>query len=129
MFLSNDETVADESAARPRLLPARERKSRRVRSCTPLIRAIPRIACNHCLPDEPQAVAAATTKLWRASPAIMWPQQSLPAVAGEPSLNNQLSTMPGLPLPLKQLAKALSRRHAVEFARRHIDSRMLSLLR
>ena len=32
-FLSNDATVAEESAARPRLLPARERKSRRVRTC------------------------------------------------------------------------------------------------
>jgi len=32
-FLNNDATVAEESAARPRLLPARERKSRRVRTC------------------------------------------------------------------------------------------------
>ena len=76
------------------------------------------------------AVAPATTKLrWLIACYIMCPQQSLPALAGEPSLDDQLSTMPGLPLPLKQLAKALSRRHAVEFARRHIDSRMLSLLR
>jgi hypothetical protein len=48
------------------------------------------------------AVAAATTKLWwRLACYTMCPQQSLPAVAGEPSLDNQLSTMPGLPLPLK----------------------------
>src|SRR6266487_2715573 len=33
MFLNSDATVAEESAARPRLLPARERKSRRVRTC------------------------------------------------------------------------------------------------
>ncbi|SRR6266567_4954232 len=32
-FLNNDATVAEERAARPRLLPARERKSRRVRTC------------------------------------------------------------------------------------------------
>src|SRR5213594_909516 len=31
-FLNNDAIVAEESAARPRLLPARERKSRRVRT-------------------------------------------------------------------------------------------------
>src|SRR5438876_9442158 len=33
-FLNSDATVAEESAARPRLLPARERKSRRVRVWT-----------------------------------------------------------------------------------------------
>src|SRR5256714_11907648 len=33
-FFSNDAIVAEESAARPRPLPARERKSRRVRICT-----------------------------------------------------------------------------------------------
>src|SRR5438105_10136642 len=33
-FFSNDATVAEESAARPRLLPASARKSRRVRSRT-----------------------------------------------------------------------------------------------
>src|SRR5213080_4262874 len=48
-FLNNDATVPEESAARPKLLPASEMKSRRVRSCTSLIRAIPQTACNHCL--------------------------------------------------------------------------------
>ena len=76
------------------------------------------------------AVAAATRKLrWLIACYIMCPQQSLPAVAGEPSLDNQLSTMPALPLPFKQLAQTLSHRHAVEFARRHIDSWMFSLFR
>src|SRR5438309_502096 len=32
-FLNNEATVADESAARPRPLPERERKSRRVHTC------------------------------------------------------------------------------------------------
>jgi hypothetical protein len=32
-YLNNDATDDEESAARPRLLPARERKSRRVRTC------------------------------------------------------------------------------------------------
>jgi DNA-directed RNA polymerase subunit omega len=48
-FFNKDATVAEESAARPRLLPASEIKSRRVRTCTSLIRAIPQTACNHCL--------------------------------------------------------------------------------
>ena len=48
------------------------------------------------------AVAPATTKLrWLIACYIMCPQQSLPALAGESSLDDQLSTMPGLPLPLK----------------------------
>src|SRR3982751_4980045 len=37
-FLNNDATAAEESAARPRLLPASEIKSRRVRTCVPSLR-------------------------------------------------------------------------------------------
>src|SRR5207249_6987398 len=84
-FLNNDATVPEESAARPKLLPASEMKSRRVRSCTPLIRAIPQTACNHCLrllsqfahhylaalpcmsliPVAPFAEASIFVRLWR----------------------------------------------------------------
>ena len=58
---------------------------------------------------------------------VLWPRQSLPAVGGEPSLDNQLSTMPEVPLPLEQLAQTLSRRRAVEFVRGHIEHQFFPL--
>src|SRR5438552_2016097 len=46
---SSDATVADESAANPRLLPASERKLRRVRTCTGVIKAVRQVGYNDCL--------------------------------------------------------------------------------
>src|SRR3954471_20908786 len=48
-FLCNPATVAEESAASPRPLPARERKLRRVRVCTWLFKAFPPPPCNRDL--------------------------------------------------------------------------------
>jgi len=110
----------------------RESKSRRVRSCTPLIRAIPKIACNHCLRVSPGRVVAAVSaaKLWwQAYRLLSHVATAEPARRGEhePTLDNQLSTMPGLPLPLEQLAQTLSRHRAVEFVRGHIEHQFFPL--
>src|SRR3954468_4839821 len=48
-FFCNAATVAEESAASPRPLPARERKLRRVRVCTLLFKAFPPPPCNRDL--------------------------------------------------------------------------------
>src|SRR3954468_3943159 len=48
-FFCNAATVAEERAASPRPLPARERKLRRVRVCTRLFKAFPPPPCNRDL--------------------------------------------------------------------------------
>src|SRR5437868_3706801 len=63
-FLSNEATVAEESAARPRPLPASERKSRRVGVCTDVNSAVAASLCRGVF-SPTRRTTVATPRKWK----------------------------------------------------------------